>query len=147
MHYFLTSLSIAVLAGSWWTARIPLLVPSVYAACSLVAILAYGWDKSAAQRGTRRIPETNLHLLGLLGGWPGALLAQQWFRHKTSKRSFRIGFWFTVLANSALLLWLHTGQGARHMNETVFGMEAWLLASPVSGTLLQVLLQLLSYRS
>ena len=53
-----------------------------------------------------RTPERTLLLLGLVGGWPGAVLAQQWLRHKTSKRSFQQMFWFTVLVNVAGFLWL-----------------------------------------
>jgi uncharacterized membrane protein YsdA (DUF1294 family) len=55
-----------------------------------------------------------LHLLGLAGGWPGALIAQQMLRHKSKKASFLAVFWVTVLINCGALLWLHTarGQGA-----------------------------------
>lgn len=47
-----------------------------------------------------------LHLLALIGGWPGALIAQRVFRHKSRKPSFRIVFLFTVVVNCAALLWL-----------------------------------------
>ncbi|TFW08951.1 DUF1294 domain-containing protein [Oxalobacteraceae bacterium OM1] len=79
-----------------------------YAAASLAAFAAYGFDKSAARRAAhgnaRRTPERTLHLLGVLGGWPGALLAQQVFRHKTQKTSFLALFWLTVALNCGLLL-------------------------------------------
>ncbi|WP_147463771.1 DUF1294 domain-containing protein, partial [Pseudomonas amygdali] len=46
-----------------------------------------------------------------LGGWPGALLAQQVFRHKTRKVSFQIVFWLIVLAHQVLWLdWLFLGK-------------------------------------
>ena len=45
-------------------------------------------------------------LLGLLCGWPGALLAQQWLRHKTAKRSFQLVFWITVVVNMAGFAWM-----------------------------------------
>lgn len=70
-----------------------------YAALSLLAFLCYGIDKLAARRGGSRIPERRLHLLALLGGWPGALLAQRLFRHKSRKRAFQRMFWGTVLLN------------------------------------------------
>jgi uncharacterized membrane protein YsdA (DUF1294 family) len=38
-----------------------------------------------------------LHLLAFLGGWPGALLGQRQFRHKTKKVSFLIAFWVVVV--------------------------------------------------
>ena len=61
-----------------------------YAASSAVAFLAYGLDKRRAVRGGRRVPERTLHLLELLGGWPGALAGAATFRHKTAKTSYRL---------------------------------------------------------
>lgn len=61
------------------------------------SLAAYGWDKRQAVGGGRRMPECTLHLLAYFGGWPGALLAQQCFRHKTKKTSFLIGFWFVLV--------------------------------------------------
>jgi uncharacterized membrane protein YsdA (DUF1294 family) len=78
----------------------------VYLLMSVICFAAYALDKSAARRGERRTPESRLLLLGLLGGWPGAVLAQQWLRHKTVKQPFRSLFWLTVAVNLALFLWL-----------------------------------------
>lgn len=80
-----------------------LIVPlaTTYAAMSAVAFLTYGWDKSCAKRGARRVPEATLHLIALFCGWPGAGFAQIVFRHKTVKTSFRILFFLTVLLNIA----------------------------------------------
>jgi uncharacterized membrane protein YsdA (DUF1294 family)/cold shock CspA family protein len=81
----------------------------VYVGLSFLAFLAYAFDKSAALSGRRRTPEQTLHLISLAGGWPGALVAQQLFRHKTIKQSFVHAFWFTVLVNiSAFVAW-HSG--------------------------------------
>jgi uncharacterized membrane protein YsdA (DUF1294 family) len=77
-----------------------------YAATSLLSFILYRIDKWAAQTGRWRIPEAHLHLLALLGGWPGALIAQQTLRHKSVKISFRFVFWITVLLNGAALAWL-----------------------------------------
>lgn len=65
-------------------------------AMSLITFVVYGIDKQRAGTARRRIPEQTLHLLALLGGWPGAWLAQRQFRHKTKKTSFQIVFWFMV---------------------------------------------------
>ena len=102
--------AVALLGGAWFGFW-PVLVPLVYAAMSLLAFLAYRHDKVAAERNHRRTPENTLHLLDLLGGWPGGLLAQQVFRHKSSKASFQFAFWITVLLNCAALAWLaHAGR-------------------------------------
>ena len=45
-------------------------------------------------------------MIGLLGGWPGAWIAQQSFRHKTQKGSFRLAFVFTVLVNAGVITWI-----------------------------------------
>ena len=58
------------------------LIAAAYAAASVVTLVAYGVDKAAAGLGRRRVPENALHLLCLLGGWPGALVAMPLFRHK-----------------------------------------------------------------
>jgi len=79
-----------------------------YLVLSAVLFGLYGWDKSAARRGARRTPEATLQLLALLGGWPGALVGQRLFRHKTRKRSFQVVFWCAVVANSAAFAWLAT---------------------------------------
>ncbi len=82
---------------------LPIWLPLSYLGFSLVCFTLYGLDKSAARRKRWRIKEKTLHLWALLGGWPGALLAQGYFRHKTQKRSFRLAFWFTVILNFVIL--------------------------------------------
>jgi uncharacterized membrane protein YsdA (DUF1294 family) len=76
---------------------------------SVITFGAYGWDKNRAQANGRRIPEATLHLLALLGGWPGALMGRRVFRHKTQK----IGFTLTTFA----IVILHVG---------LIGVWAWL---------------------
>ncbi|MDP3700813.1 MAG: DUF1294 domain-containing protein [Hylemonella sp.] len=75
-----------------------------YTLMSVLTYAVYAADKSAALRKRRRVPERTLHLLALLGGWPGALLAQQQLRHKTSKPRFLLVYWLTVVGNFAGLL-------------------------------------------
>jgi len=85
---------------------VPAAVGAAYALASLACFALYAHDKAAARRGDRRTPERHLLLLGLAGGWPGALLAQQWLRHKTVKRPFRQLFWLTVAVNVTGFCWL-----------------------------------------
>ena len=73
--------------GAHWLARIYFWATVLF---SLAAFVLYGWDKRQARRDGRRIPEKTLHRLALAGGWPGAVLGQQFFRHKTQKFSFRL---------------------------------------------------------
>ena len=68
----------------------------VVAVMSVACFIAYGVDKRRAANGGRRVSEGTLHLLAFLGGWPGALLGQRQFRHKTQKVTFRIVFWIVV---------------------------------------------------
>ena len=58
----------------------------------------YALDKRRAEAGDWRVPEARLHLLEMLGGWPGAFLAQRRLRHKCSKGSYQFTFWLIVLA-------------------------------------------------
>ena len=85
---------------------VPVLLPVAYGVMSLVTFLMYAIDKGAAESGRRRVPEGRLHLLELLCGWPGALVGQQFFRHKTRKTSFQVVFWFYVILNLSVLGWL-----------------------------------------
>lgn len=82
---------------------LPLAVPLACAVTSALSFLLYGIDKHRARLNKRRVPELHLQLLSLLGGWPGALLAQQMFRHKTRKRSFLLVFWMVILINISLI--------------------------------------------
>ena len=75
----------------------------VVAVTSLWAFGAYGIDKRRARTGDRRIPEKTLQFLALVGGWPGALLGQQVFRHKTQKLSFQLVFWMVVVLHLGLV--------------------------------------------
>jgi uncharacterized membrane protein YsdA (DUF1294 family)/cold shock CspA family protein len=67
------------------------------AGISMLTWAAYGHDKNRAQCGGWRVPESTLHLFEFAGGWPAAFLAQRYFRHKTSKGSFKRVFWLIVL--------------------------------------------------
>jgi uncharacterized membrane protein YsdA (DUF1294 family) len=71
---------------------------------SAVAVAVYGFDKRRACNGGRRVPERSLHLIALLGGWPGALAGQRMFRHKTQKTAFRIVLWLTIAVHLVVVV-------------------------------------------
>ena len=70
---------------------------ALYPAVSLISLLLYWQDKHQARSQAWRTPEKVLHASELCGGWPGALVAQQMFRHKTRKLSYQLVFWGIVL--------------------------------------------------
>jgi len=87
------------------------LILLAYAVASVITFFAYGLDKRAARRGRRRTPEATLHLLELLGGFPGAMVAQRVFRHKRCKVRYLIVFWLIVAMHGvgwATWLWLRS---------------------------------------
>ncbi|MCT4714777.1 DUF1294 domain-containing protein [Enterobacteriaceae bacterium H18W14] len=75
-----------------WFLAVNLLTPGIY-----------GLDKLAARKGWRRVPEFTLLIFGFVGGWPGAILGQQLFRHKTQKQPFRTYFTISVVLNLVVL--------------------------------------------
>lgn len=100
-----------VLGGLILLGQLPIEVLYLYLLASIVAYVMYAADKSAAQRNRWRTPESHLHLIALVGGWPGAYLAQQRLRHKSAKQEFKTVFWFTVVLNLAGLGYLLTTAG------------------------------------
>ena len=88
-----------VVASAYFN-RISWLVVGAYVAMSLATFVAYGRDKLSARRGNWRTSEADLHLLGLVGGWPGGLAAQRLLRHKSSKSEFLAVFWLTAIINA-----------------------------------------------
>jgi uncharacterized membrane protein YsdA (DUF1294 family) len=90
----------------WQTAQhaLPAAIIWFYLIASPITFIAYGWDKKAAKSNRRRIPEQTLHLFELLGGWPGAWIAQQHFHHKSRKLSYQFGFWFCVVINCGFIV-------------------------------------------
>lgn len=89
---------------------LPLWTHLLYAGASTLCLVLYGVDKLAARAGRERIPESMLLSLGTIGGWPGAIVAQQAWRHKTVKRSFRVRFWLSVAVNVAAFAWATLGR-------------------------------------
>jgi uncharacterized membrane protein YsdA (DUF1294 family)/cold shock CspA family protein len=110
---------LAFVMGAVAAGRLPLVVLIAYFVASCVAYVSYVVDKAASLKGQWRTPESTLHFCSLVGGWPGAMLAQRMFRHKTQKQSFQVAYWATVGLNCAALVWLLSPGGMRTLERLV----------------------------
>ena len=101
-------LSLPAFAGLYlWRASwraFPVGTPWIYLGLGILLSIVYAVDKSAARNHRWRVSERNLLVVGLLGGWLGAVVAQQVLRHKTRKASFQWAFWATVIVNAVVVL-------------------------------------------
>lgn len=84
--------------------EVPLWGIVIYPAMSVATFLLYLADKRAALEGTWRVRELTLLAAGLLGGWPGGVVAQQVLRHKNRKRGFQTAFWCLAILNVAVFV-------------------------------------------
>jgi uncharacterized membrane protein YsdA (DUF1294 family) len=100
LNRFCYLLLFTVATGSLFTSN-PLVMWFVLINVLTVAI--YGADKMAARKGMRRVPEATLLAFGVTGGWPGAILGQQLFRHKTQKQPFKTYFMLSVVVSIAAM--------------------------------------------
>lgn len=102
------ALVLALPTGLWlardFEGRTFLFLLTAWAVAWVVSFGLHWTDKRRAEAGTRRISEKILHLWELLGGWPGAFVAQRVLRHKTAKVSYQIVFWLIVGLHVALAL-------------------------------------------
>ena len=102
----LIMVSLTTLSWLVFKSQQPMLIVKVYVVIAALTFIAYVIDKAAARSDRWRIPESTLHVLALVGGWSGAILAQTILRHKSVKREFRLIFWVTVGINLFVLGWL-----------------------------------------
>jgi uncharacterized membrane protein YsdA (DUF1294 family) len=80
---------------------------AAYLAASTITFVVYGYDKRAAGLAAWRISERSLHVMGLLGGWPGALLAQLYFDHKRNwRRKWRFQLWNWLIVAVHISFWI-----------------------------------------
>jgi uncharacterized membrane protein YsdA (DUF1294 family)/cold shock CspA family protein len=93
--------------------NLPVVVIFGFMILSIITFVAYALDKNAAQNGNWRTKESTLHTLALIGGWPGAMYAQQKLRHKSIKTEFRQVFWATVVMNISALSWVALSETGR----------------------------------
>lgn len=106
MILFIIAFALAILALVW----VDVLHSAVlvyYFTLGLITFFIYMKDKQASRDKSWRVPEKTLHILSLLGGWTGAVIAQHYLRHKTQKKIFKIIFFLTMFINITILVILH----------------------------------------
>ena len=91
-------------ASSFSSKTLLLLLAVHFVFINIFTFLAYWKDKRAAVNGQWRIPEKDLHMLELLGGWSGALLGQKILHHKNRKQSYQFVFWLVPLVQLSFIL-------------------------------------------
>ena len=77
-------------------------------AINIVTVVTYRYDKNIAGSSRRRVAESRLLLLALIGGSPAAIIAMYFMRprHKTRKFSFLWKFWGIIFAQVGFI-WLY----------------------------------------
>jgi uncharacterized membrane protein YsdA (DUF1294 family)/cold shock CspA family protein len=115
---------LSILIGLVLINKLPFITFVLYIVVSILTFGLYAGDKSAAQQGKWRTSESTLHLFSLVGGWPGAVIAQSQLRHKSKKLSFRVVFWFTVVINCGILCWLLTPEGAQQIENLIRALRS-----------------------
>ncbi len=92
--------------------------PAWFLLISIITYRLYVADKDHAQNDRWRIPEKQLHFFELLGGWPGAWIAQRRLRHKIMKGGYQFTFWFIIIVHQAV--------AADHLTDGI--ASRWILA-------------------
>ena len=75
-----------------------------FLAVSVIGAVVCIYDKLAAQRGWKRVPERTLFFWALVGGGPGVYLTMLLIRHKTLHRSFMLGIPAIMLLQIVILI-------------------------------------------
>ena len=147
INQFLLPTVTVLASASYYFGFTPIALSLLLIVFSLITYGLYAKDKAAAQKNEWRVSERTLHLVALLGGWPGALFAQSRLRHKTRKTRFRVVFWLTVLINFGFLAWLHTPQGNTYLRTGIYQVENLAISHIHHETGLRVVLFLTKLRS
>ncbi|MBA2136264.1 DUF1294 domain-containing protein [Salmonella bongori serovar 66:z39:-] len=101
LNHFCYLLLACAAAGSFFT-----LHPFVmwFLLANVLTLVIYGVDKLAARKAWRRVPESTLLVFGVVGGWPGAIVGQRLFHHKTQKQPFKTYFIFSVIISISMMV-------------------------------------------
>jgi uncharacterized membrane protein YsdA (DUF1294 family) len=70
------------------------------------AFVLFMLDKHFAKEGMRRIPESTLLFVALIGGSTGAIAGQHYWRHKTQKEPFRTTLYVIAAFHVGFMGWL-----------------------------------------
>jgi len=73
---------------------------------NLVTFIVMGVDKLKARKGARRIAESTLFLLAIIGGSIGGIGGMYAFKHKTLHKQFTIGFPLILIMQAALVVFI-----------------------------------------
>ena len=73
---------------------------------NVTAFLLFMLDKHFAKEGMRRIPESTLLFVALIGGSAGAIAGQHYWRHKTQKEPFRTTLYAIAAFHVGSMGWL-----------------------------------------
>lgn len=114
---------ITVLFASVYLVNYPAIVVLFYILISAITYAVYAFDKSAMLNNEWRVSEWLLHALSLLGGWPGALIAQSLLRFKMTEQPFRLIFWLTLLLNFSVFLFTLSAPGAKWMSQLIYNLQ------------------------
>lgn len=100
LNRFCYLLLISAVVGSIFTSN-PIVMWFLLA--NVMTLMIYGMDKMAARKAWRRVPESTLLVFGVIGGWLGAIVGQQLFRHKTQKQPFKTYFIVSVIVSISVI--------------------------------------------
>ena len=78
-----------------------------FLAVSAIGAVVCIYDKLAAQRGWKRVPERTLFFWALVGGGPGVYLTMLLIRHKTLHHSFMLGIPAIMLLQIVILIGIY----------------------------------------
>ena len=73
-------------------------------AVSFVAVVMTIYDKTAAKKGRRRVPEKTLMLVGFFGGATAMYCVMQLIRHKIKHKKFMLGLPAFIVLHLALII-------------------------------------------
>ena len=107
----------------------PWLIAGYLLIASFVTFMAFALDKARARESKSRVSEPMLHFFEMVGGWPGAYLAQRRLRHKCLKGRYQMIFWLIVISYQILAVdylheWPMTGAVLERVFVLVDGLQS-----------------------